>query len=207
MNPDDLDALWRSPHNHPAPSRLDDDQARFRATLRRRGRGFRVVLALAVGWLTVVTVRLVWVVLWPAPGRDPIDLTREWAVVLFLALPWAGAILLLHRDRQRRARHPAADRSIVDSLRALIDQSRAAAARVRTILWLHALGVPLLALGIRQLIHAGKARPHEVVSMIGFFAGVVTLSVGCLAFEWWRQRREALRLERVLRDYELDGAS
>jgi hypothetical protein len=202
MNPDDLNALWHSPQNEPAPARLESDRQRFLTTLRQRDRGFRVCMALVFGWLTVVTGRLVWVVVSPTPGRQPIDFTREWAVLLFLALPWLGAILLVRQHRHRSAWHPAAEPSISDSLRALVGQCRGATARVRTLLWLHVLGVPLLAVCLRQIIHAGKAQPHEIPSMIAFFACVVALSMGGLACELWRQRRETRRLERLLQDYE-----
>jgi len=74
--------------------------------------------------------------------------------------------------------------------------------RMKTILGLHLLGAPVLALCIYQIYAVGKARPHEVASMILVMAAVISISVGCLAFAWFRNDRETRRLEGLLQAYE-----
>jgi len=202
MNFADLESVWRSPHNQPAPEQLEKIKMNFVETLRRRDRGFAVSMLLIFGWLTLITGRFAVFLLWPDPAKDQIDFTREWAIIPFLLLPWFGAILLVHQHLRRRAQHPNYERSIADSLRALVEQSRLSTKRMKTMLGLHLIGVPVLALCIHQIYEVGKARPHEVVSMILFMAAVISISVGCLTFAWFRSRRETHRLEAVLQAYE-----
>lgn len=197
----DIENAWRSPHNRPPAAQFEQDRLRFITTLRRRERRFYVGMTLVLTWLTLITGRLIWFLLWPDPAKDRIDFSREWAVVPFLVLPWLGAALLI-RQHRRSARHPDCDCSIADSLRLLIGQGRLSMARMTTLLWLHLIGAPLLALCIRQIYEAGKARPHEIRSMIVAMAAAVSISVGCLTFAWFSNRREARRLEALLQTYE-----
>lgn len=202
MSFNDIEQAWRSPHNQPTAAQLEQDRLKFTATLRRRDLGFYAGMTLVFGWLTVITGRLIWFLLWPDPAKDRIDFTREWAVVPFLMLPWLGAILFVRQHLRRRAQRPDCERSIADSLRALVEQSRLSVSRMKNMLRLHLIGAPLLALCIQQIYAVGKARPHEVVSMIVFMAAVITISVGCLAYALFRNRRETRRLEALLQSYE-----
>jgi hypothetical protein len=153
-------------------------------------------------WFTWVTGRLVAFLIWPDPVQDRIDWSREWAVVPFLLLPWFGAVGMAVRYWRRRREHPDYDRSLAGSLRALLEQSRDSARRLRLMLGIHLVGVPLLALCLVQLQDVGKTTGNQLTSMIVFMAAVVIFSVGGISLSWRSQRREIRRLEGLLRDYE-----
>lgn len=201
MNLNEIEAVWRSSHNQPDPRQTERERSEFVATLRKRDRGFVVGMTLIFTWLVVITGRLLWILVSPDPVRDRIDLTREWAVIPFLLLPWIGAIVFVRQHRQRRYRHQEVTGSIVESLRALVDQSRGAEARMRSMLLLHLMGVPLLALCIAQIRAVGKARPHEVSSMIVVFALCIAVSTACLTWVLFSNRRETRRLQALLAAY------
>jgi hypothetical protein len=200
MNWTDLETLWRSPHNQPAPD-WDRQRRHILQTYLRRDRGLRLGLALALGWLSLVTGRLVLFLLWPDPASDRIDWSREWAVVPFLLLPWCGAVGMAVRYWRRRIEHPDYDQSLVASLRVLLKQSRDAVQRLRLMLGLHLVGVPLLALSLVQLQQVGKATGNQLWSMIVFLAALVILSVGGISWSWWSHQQEIRRLEGLLLDY------
>jgi hypothetical protein len=202
MNWTELETLWRSPHNQPANPEWDRQRRNVLQAYLRRDRGVQIGLALALFWLSLVTGRLVLFLLWPDPTHDRIDWSREWAVVPFLLLPWFGAVGIAFRYWRRRRENPDYERSLVASLRALLEQSRDAARRTRLILGMHLVGVPLLALCLVQLQDVGKATGNQLPSMIVFMAAVVILSVGGISLGWRSQRREIRRLEGLLRDYE-----
>lgn len=201
MNWTDLETLWRSPHNQLPPPGWERQRNDFLQTYRRRDRGFKFGLALALCWLSLVTGRLFLLLVWPDPVHDRIDWSREWAVVPFLLLPWFGAIWLAYRY-WRRQQHPDYDGSIVASLRALLEQSRGAARRMQMVLGLHLLGVPLLAICLVQLQDVGKTTGNQLTSMIVFMAVVVILSMGGISLSWRAHQRETRRLEGLLLDYE-----
>lgn len=201
MNWTELETLWRSPHNQPAAPDWDRQRRNVLQAYLRRDRGVRLCLALALFWLSLVTGRLVLFLLWPDPTHDRIDWSREWAVVPFLLLPWFGAVGIAVRYWRRRE-HPDYGQSLVAGLRALLEQSRNAARRLRLMLGMHLVGVPLLALCLVQLQDVGKTTGNQLTSMIVFMAAVVILSVGGISLSWRSHRREIRRLEGLLRDYE-----
>ncbi len=202
MNLDDIEHAWHSPHNRPASDQLERDRLIFMNTLRRRNRGFMVGMTLVFVWLTWITVRLLWFLMWPDPAKDRIDFTREWAVVAFLMLPWLGAVFMVRQHRRLRTRHPGVNGSIADNLKALVNQSRGAEARLRSILLLHLVGIPLMALCVWQIRAVGKARPHELNSMVGLFVSVIAISVAGLAYSLYNARRERRRLEALVSGYQ-----
>jgi len=201
MNLNEIEAVWRSSHNQPDPRQTERERSEFVATLRKRDRGFFVGMILIFTWLVVLTGRLLWVLVSPDPVRDRIDFTREWAVILFLLLPWIAAIVFVRQHRERQSRYQEYTGSIAESLRALVDQSRGAEARMRSMLLLHLVGVPLLALSIAQILAVGKARPQEVSSMIVVFALCIAVSTACLTWALFRNRRETRRLQALLAAY------
>lgn len=202
MNWTELETLWRSPQNQPAPSDWDRQRRNVLQAYLRRDRGVRLCLALALLWLSLITGRLVWFLLWPDPTQDRIDWNREWAVVPFLLLPWFGAVGIAFRYWRRQREHPDYERSLAAGLRALLEQSRDAARRTRLMLGLHLVGIPLLALCLVQLQDVGKTTGNQLTSIIVFMAAVVTLSVGGISLAWRSHRREIRRLEGLLLDYE-----
>jgi hypothetical protein len=202
MNWTELETLWRSPNNQPANPDWDRQRRNVLQAYRRRDRGVQICLGLALFWFTWVTGRLVAFLIWPDPVKDRIDWSREWAVVPFLLLPWFGAVGMAVRYWRRRREHPDYDRSLAGSLRALLEQSRDSARRLRLMLGIHLVGVPLLALCLVQLQDVGKTTGNQLTSMIVFMAAVVIFSVGGISLSWRSQRREIRRLEGLLRDYE-----
>jgi uncharacterized membrane protein YqjE len=200
MSLNDIENAWRSPHNQPTPEEMEREKARCLHALRRRERGFYVAMAVIFSGLTFFTLAVVRHWLWPDSPRNAIRLGREWALVPLLALPWLGAISFVRQYRRRALTHP--ERSIAESVRALLEQARLSASRKRTMLWMHAISTPLLALAVWQIYQAGKARPNELASMAVVFVVLVGTSVGALAFDLTRSRREVARLQALAAQYE-----
>ncbi len=203
MNPSDIEALWRSPHNQPSPEDIDLAHSRLVVTLRRRQRGFVIQMACAFVWLVLITGGLAYVVLWPDGAKAAPSFSREWAVLLLLALPWLAALSFVRQNRRGLTLRSDPEVSISASLRAMIAQSHQSLRRMRSILWLHLISVPVLALCISQIHDAGKARPHELISMITVLAVIIALSVTGIFIGMARRRGEVRRLESLLQNYDL----
>ena len=201
MSMNDVENAWRSPRNQPTPEEIEREQGRCLAKLRNRQRGFYLGMTLIFIWLTIITGTLIRHWLWPAAARNAIWLHREWAIVPLLALPWMAAIGFVIQYRRRS--QPPSSSSIGDSLRALAAQARLSAGRKRTILWMHLISTPLLALSVMQIYAAGKARPNEVASMVLVFVVLAGVSVAALAYDLRRDRRELNRLESLVQEYEV----
>lgn len=201
MSMNDIENAWRSPRNQPTPEEIERERAKCLAKLRNRQRGFYVCMALVFTWLTIFTGAMIRHWLWPDAAKNAILFSREWAIVPLLALPWIAAIGFVIQYR-RRSRQVPASGSIADSLRALAAQARLSAGRKKTILWMHLVSTPLLALSVMQIYAAGKARPNEVASMALVFVVLVGTSVAALAYDLRRGRREIDRLESLVQEYE-----
>lgn len=202
MNYDELERAWRSPRNQPTAAELAADQARFTGELVRRRRGIRLFLGCVFTMLTVVTARLLASVVWPGPGGE-IDVAREWAPLLFLALPWLGAVFLARRVARHEREHGHPERSLVDSVRALLDENRMTRARLKIVAALHGAMLVLLPLVVWQLRNVGKAGDEIVLPA---FVGWPLAAAAILAAMWWHDRRRLVprqhQLEQLLRDYE-----
>ncbi|MBC8011860.1 MAG: hypothetical protein H7067_17375 [Burkholderiales bacterium] len=199
MNFADLQKTWASPHNHPSAAELEAQKARFVRKLVGQRRGFFVFMAFPIAAMSVMTA----LVGWRAFGPGSSSSLEEWAVPLLLALPWAVIVILIRQQLAHHRRHADYRESIPRSLRALLDANRRAQSRTTMILWAHLASLPLLALVIGQLEAAGKVRPHELRSMIGFFGAVIVVSViGLLIVRARKLRPEQARLQELLRDYE-----
>ena len=201
MNFDEIQKTWQSPHNRPSTDQLKRDKMKFISDLKRRNRGLVQGISLIFAAMTLLTGKIVFHLFWPNPSIDKIDLSREWAFVLLLALPWAGAIFFLRQYRCNKAKHPNYERSIADSLRALIDQNAASLSRKKTMFYMHAVGIPVLALCIFQIYNVGKARPHELASMVLVFSFAVAISLAGITYSLFRELAEQRRLEALLRAY------
>lgn len=200
MSINDIEDAWRSPKNQPSAEEMERDKARCLATLRKRERGFYVAMALIFAGLTAFTVALVRHWLWPDSPENAIRLGREWALLPLLALPWIGAVTFVRQYRRRGHTRP--ERSIAESVRALAEQARLSASRKQTMLWMHAISTPLLAVAVWQIYQAGKARPNELASMVLVFVVLVGTSVGCLAYDLVASRREVQRLQALVAQYD-----
>lgn len=115
------------------------------------------------------------------PDRK-VDLTREWALLPFLLVPWIGALLLLRRHRQAQRAHPDYEQTILATLRAARQRTLAAVTRTKTILVLQILSLPPGALCVWQLHAAGKVEDTEVTSLGTVLAGLILVSMACSFF-------------------------
>lgn len=202
MSYDELERAWRSPRNQPTTEKLADDRQRFAEELGRRRRGAKVFLIVVFGALSLLTLRLFGALVWPEAGRE-IDVTREWASLVFLALPWVGAVLLARRLVQHEREHGDPERSLAASVRALLDEAQVSRARLRVVAALHAAVLVLLPLVVWQLRAVGKAGDEILWPA---FVGWPLIAGAILVGMWWHDRRtlgpRQRQLEQLQRDYE-----
>ena len=147
MNSADLERAWRSPRNSADPAALAKAGDRLFADLERRRRARRLFLALVLGALTLLSVRVA-LATWPRGGASAIQPARDWAALLFLALPWTGFALLARQMRRHERLHRQAGATIRETVRALpvvVGQLRATGKAGDEILWPAFVGWPLLA--------------------------------------------------------------
>jgi hypothetical protein len=186
-----FERAWRSPAHRPTPERLEAERRRFARALERRARSFTLAMAglgLLLAGMTVVLA---------------LSPPAEWALWPLLAPPWVALLLFVRRHRQRERQHPDYDASIADTLRALAAETRAAAARLRTIAVLHAVSLPVLGLSVHQLASAGKLAPHELPSLLATLAALLLTTAGALVLYHHRTLRSRKRqLEALLAEYE-----
>lgn len=202
MNYDELERAWQSPRNRLTPAEIAATRQRFAEELERKRRGTKVLLVVVFAGLSLFTLRMIAAVLWPAPGQE-IDVTREWAPLLFLALPWIGAVFLARRVVRHEREHGHPERSLADSVRALLDENRLSRARLRVLALLHGAMLVLLPLVVGQLRAAGKAGDEIALPA---FVGWPLVAGAILVGMWWHNRRKLVprqrQLEELLRDYE-----
>lgn len=203
MSYDDLQAVWRSPHNQPAAADLAALHRKFSAELRRRRRGLTLFLATVGTTLGVTTARLIWFVCTVDSASGGVDFSREWGAVPFLLLPWIAVAVLVVALVRHRARHAAPDGSIAAAVRALLDENRLARVRYRTVAWLHGAMMVLVPLVVLQLRAVGKAGDEILVPAFVLWPLLVTAILS--AMTWHYRRRLVPRqreLESLLREYE-----
>jgi hypothetical protein len=202
MNYDELETAWRSPRNTAEATTLAAAQARFVADLAQRRRGTRLFLALVFGALTLITVRVI-VSAWPLGGSPTIELAHDGASLLFLAVPWVGFGVLIHRMRRHERVHPGLGRSVRQALSALLDEIAMARARLKVVASLHGATLVLLPLVVWQLRKTGKAGDEILWPA---FVGWPLFAVGILVALWWydrsRLRPRQRQLEALHREYE-----
>jgi hypothetical protein len=122
---------------------------------------------------------------------------------VFLLLPIGVALAFARGFLKHRRQHPRYDLSIVDALRASIDQNRMARVHLRVSMCVVTLAMALLPVVAYQLQLVGKQRPHEAVSMLIVFGAAYVLAMG---LQVWIYRRKLLpekaRLQELLGGYE-----
>ena len=210
MNFDDLQSLWQSPANNPEPNDMKKQKEEFVSKLRREYRGFRLHMTLVFGALAVLTVKIVHHVLTQdaLPQTKAIDLTSEWALIPFLALPWIAAIYFVRLHLKHRRSHPDYDQTISATLRAMVDSTASAMKRMKTMISLYIIGIPICALVMNQIQEAGKIRPHELKSMIALFGGITVIALACFAYEYFRNLvPRKRRLDALLEDYRISDVN
>lgn len=203
MSFDDLQSVWRSPHNRPNAARLEEQKMKFTADLQRRRRGFRFFLVSVFAVLALTTGRLIVFAFTTGSAGGGVDFGREWGAVPFLLLPWIAAVGFAVAYRRHRARHPDHDRSLAAGVRALLDDNRLTRGRYKAVAWLHGAMLLLVPLVVFQLRAVGKAG-HEIV-VPAFVLWPLLLASILGAMRWHYRRRLVPRqreLEALLREYE-----
>ena len=208
MNFDEIQQTWLSPQNQPSAAQLETDKMKFLAELTRRRRGS----VLFMGWILLVlgflTTKVLIQLFWPDPSIDRIDLKQEWGVLLLFALPWLGLILFYRQYRRHRTQYQNGDRSIGDSLRALLDENQIAQAQGKWVARLNGAMLVLVPLLVYQLRAAGKAGDEILVPA---FVLLPALLLGIhAAMRWHRRHRLQPRqrqLEALLAAYGESGPS
>jgi hypothetical protein len=198
MSYDEMKDLWKSPANRPTPSETEQHRETLVRSLRREHRGFCMRLGIAMAMLLVPVVRLAWFIV----EGGAFALTREWAVLLLLLIPWVGALMFIRRHLQHRRAHAGFEQSVSRAVRALLDANHAAQQRGRVIQGLLALSAPVMALCIWQLQVVGKARPHEAASLATVMAIIIAASFGGIYWEIRRLRPEERRLAALVSELE-----
>lgn len=194
MSYDELEEAWRSPRNTIEVGILAAAQQGFLTDLARRRRGTRVFLTLTLGALTLLTARVA-VSAWPQEGVPLIGLTRDWASLLFLTLPWLGVGLLIRRALRHERAHPAPGMSVRDALLALRDETAMARTRLKIVAGLHGATLALLPLVVWQLRATGKAGDEILWPA---FVGWPLIAVAILAALWWYDRSQLQPRQRQL---------
>lgn len=201
MNPEDIESLWRSAHNHPAPDELARQRDQLLADLRRRRRTSQGLLWITALPLLAFTVRIALRLL--AGDAPPlVDWRAEWAVIPFLALPWIGWLLLLRRHWNHLRRHPDVDGSIRAGLEASLDENRAERHRTLVVCALLLASAPLLFLVVQQLRAVHKAGDEILLPALVGWPAYVAVMTGWLAWGYFRRLLpRARRLEDLVAAY------
>ena len=199
MTFDDLVPVWRSSRNAPDPAQLERYKAGIVSRLDKEHRDF----LWHVGMVAALTIFLAGGFVQYVRSGGAFDLQREWGAIVFLLLPIGVAALFLRGFIKHRQQHPRYDLSILDALRALIDENRLARARLRVSMIVLTVAMALLPVVTYQLQLVGKQRLHEAASMLAVFGVAYVVS---MAWQIWKYRGRLLpenaRLKELLASYE-----
>jgi len=194
MNSADLERAWRSPRNSADPAALARAGDRLFADLERRRRARRLFLALVLGALTLLSVRVA-LATFPRAGGPTIDPGRDWASLVFLALPWIGFIVLTRQMLRHERGHRQAEATIGDTVRGLLEENATARAGLRVTAGLLGATVLLLPVVVWRLRATGKAGDEILWPA---FLGWPLLAGALLTALWWQDRHRLLPRRRHL---------
>jgi hypothetical protein len=195
MSFDDIQKTWQSPHNRPDTAQLEKDKMKFVTDLRRRRRGNLFFLGLVFSLMAFLTGKLALHLLWPEPALEKVDLSREWAVIPFFALPWVGWLFMVRLHWRQYVRHPRYERSIGASVSALLDENGAERTRYKFIAGLLIASVAAMPLIVYQLRSVGKAGDEVMIPALVIYPVYV---VGVLIWAVFHDRRKLLPRKREL---------
>jgi MFS family permease len=198
MTFDDLIPAWHSSRNAPDPAQLEQYRANV---VNRLGKEYRDFLW-HVGTATALTIFLAGGFVQYLRSGGAFDWQHEWAAIVFLLLPVGVAAIFLRGFIRHRRQHPRYDLSILDALRALIDENRLARVRLRVSMGVLTLAMALTPVVTHQLQLVGKQRPHEAASMLVVFG---LAYVAAMAWQLWKYRWKLLpenaRLQKLFGSY------
>jgi len=187
MNFEEIESVWRSPHNQPTATELEQHKMKLVAELQRRRRASRGLLWIALLPLCFITFKIVRHALWPDAAHTSIHWEREWAVLPFLALPWLGWFLMLRLHLRHQRRHPDYDRAISASVAASLDENRTERVRCQIIVGLLAGSIPLLLLIVQQLRAAGKAGDEILLPAFVLWPAYVAAMAAWFGWHYFRR--------------------
>ncbi len=199
MTFDDLVPAWNSSRNAPDAVQLE----RYKANVvRHLGREYRDFLW-HVGMAAALTIFLAGGFVQYLRSGGAFDLQREWASALFLLLPLGVAGLFLRGFIRHRRQHSRYDLSIVEALKASLDENRVSRVRLRISMIATTAAMALVPLVTHQLQLVGKQRPHEAASMLAVFGLGYVIA---MAWQIWKYRVQLLpenaRIQNLLGNYE-----
>ena len=199
MTFDDLVPAWRSPRNAADSVQME----RYKASIvSHLGKAYRDFLW-HVGATAAVTIFLLGGFVQYVRSGGAYDFQREWGAIIFLLLPIGVVALFVRGFFRHRQQHPRYDLSILDGLRASLDQNRLSRSRLRVSMIVLTVAMALLPVITYQLQLVDKQRPHESVSMLIVFAIAYVVS---MAWQIWKYRRtllpESVRLQELIESYE-----
>lgn len=187
MNYAELLDTWSSPLNRPTEAMIARHKQWLTRRLARRRLGFLLTMTPPAIGLSLTSALLVWRI----AQHGPQALGAEWAAGLLLLTTWATFFVFARSQGEHLRRHPRHDHSVSASIRGLLDDNLRAQRRARWLLWSNLLGLPVIALALRQLDIAGKIEPRELLSAAIFFGAVLLLS----SLATWLYRSRRLRPE------------
>lgn len=194
-----LERAWRSPANTPADAAAAYLVEETMQTLKQRRRSFHTLTAIAGTALLVWTGKIAFT--W-FTNPFPFDLSREWAMVALLVLPWIALLVVRGRYARHLAAYPDPEASMPQALRALIDENRMARGRVKFMAVMMGLGVAALAVALGQLVDVGKMTPENLRDGAILFGVVFAAVWGSIGVNYFtRLKPEGERLQRLLAEY------
>ncbi len=206
MNFAEIETMWRSPRNRPTAAELEREKMKFVAHLRRQRRGFMLWIVVLLSVLTTLTVKFLLFALTAAPGDKGFNLEREWAAIPFFLMPWGVAIGFAVQFWRHRTRHPNPERSVPETLRALLDENRLARTRVKVAAILHGVFLLLLPAIVYQLRAVGKAGDEILIAAFVLWPSIAIAIGLALRFQYrCRLLPRERELQSVLSAYEADA--
>jgi hypothetical protein len=176
MNSNEMQNVWNSPFNNLSPHQQEQLAGQFVRQMNRRRRFQSIWLITTFAWLTIITLMAFWTV-----GVGQTKLTREWALLPLLIVPWVFAVYFLRSYLKSSAQPSQGAVPIIDSLRAALASNLNHQWRLKIVGGLYVLLIPALALAMRQLQAAGKVSGHELTSMAVLFGGALVISAAAIA--------------------------
>lgn len=199
MDFDRLKTVWQSSANAPSVPEAERLKNQFVRDLRRRHRVFIGFSAWVFSALSFCTGSVLYNIL----ITHKVNLEKEWAIILMLAILWMFAIQFLLEFGRHNWNHSHHGESVVNALRATLSENRLACLRARRIGLVSLFSFPALALAIHQLRESEKMNEKEIVSMLVVFGIALAISAGWTAFHYYRKLLpRKTEIEALLRHYD-----
>jgi hypothetical protein len=202
MNFEQIKSMWRSPHNQPSATELEQHKMKLVTELKRRHRASRGLLGITALPLLFITYKITRHFLSPDPTHTPVDWEREWAVLPFLVLPWLGWFVMLRLYLRHQRRHPDYEGSIRASVAASLDENRTERIRYGVLAGMLFASIPLLMVVVHQLRAVGKAGDEILLPAFVIWPAYVAMLVPWFGWHYFRRLLPRKRqLEELAQSY------